>query len=154
MARFFRRGVSKITWVAALGNEAAPTVAELNGGQDLSTLVGITGFVGPTNQPIELRPYDQTHVDKIPGEDTSEDGTITFAEDDTGTTAEWDALTKGDEGFICFSPIGIAATNPVDVFPSQVSAKRRLYEEGNVEGRVQAQFAIRSEPTIDADIAA
>ena len=145
MARFFRRGVSKIRWITAPSNPAAPTLAEVNAGVALdAALADISGFEF-ANTPIPVPDLASTFTATIPGEDTTQNPTMTFYDDDTTTTIRT-ALAKGNAGYVIFAPYGIANTKRAEIWPAKVTGYNDAWTAANEAAKATAGFAITSTP--------
>src|SRR5687768_17359539 len=108
MAKFFRRGVSKIRWAPAVAG-TSPTRPEITAGTDLSPdLNEINGFQ-LSNSPIPVQNLAEKFTPQIDGEDTVADSSLVFNDDDTTTTIRT-AIAKGTAGFLIFMPYGDVPT--------------------------------------------
>src|SRR4051812_13207821 len=92
MARFFRRGVSKIYFLPAVAAYSAttatgnPTSGEITAGTDLSQQVAdISGFE-LSNSPIAVQNLKDAFTPSISGEDTVADSSLTMYDLDDSTT--------------------------------------------------------------------
>lgn len=162
MARFFRRGVTKIFWVAgesAISDFDAPTEAEISGATELSCqLAEISGFKF-SNNPIDVPDMCSEFVKNIPGEDTADDSSITFYELTGGLASNpiKSTLVKGSLGFIVIYPYGTAGSSPAagdecEVWPSSVASNTREFSAGNDPARWMAEFTITDVPDQEATI--
>jgi len=150
MARFMRKGVTKVYFVPTISSVTAATVAEVTAGTELgSELADVSGFAF-TNNPISTPDMDNQFVSQITGEDTADQSSLTFYEDDTSTTIK-DALAKGTAGYVLFYYAGLAGASPAaadeyEAFPVTVSAAPRLYSAGNEAAQFRVDFAITAVP--------
>lgn len=151
MARFMRKGTVKVWFVPTIAALATMTTAEQVAGTELGSagLAEVAGF-GFTNNPISTPDMDNTFVSQIPGEDTAEQSSLTFYQDDTAATIEA-ALSKGTTGFIVFYYNGLAGGSPAsgdkyEVFPITSSAVVRLYSAGNEAAQFRVDAAITAVP--------
>lgn len=151
MARFMRKGIVKVWFVPTVASLPAMTTAEQGAGQELGDegLTEVAGF-GFTNNPISTPDMDNTFVSQIPGEDTAEQSSLTFYQDDTTSTIET-ALAKGTTGYIVFYYNGIAGGAPAaadkyEIFPVTSSAVVRLYSAGNEAAQFRVDCAITAVP--------
>jgi hypothetical protein len=135
MARFMRKGTSKVYWVPTIANLTAPTVAEITAGTVLTLQIAeITGFTF-TNNPIDTPDMGSSFVSKIPGEDTVDTSSFRFYEDKTSNPIRT-VLAKGAIGYIVFFPAGTVGANPAvadkaEVWPVTVASNARAYSAGN-----------------------
>jgi len=154
MARFMRKGTTKIHFVPTISDPSGPTVSEITAGTELQDeLAEITGF-GFTNNPIDTPDMGSAFVGKIPDEDTTDNSDLTFYEDDTSNPI-LTALAKGTQGYIVIFPSGTAGATPAaadvcDVWPATVASNTRIYSAGNEAAKDQVMFTLTSEPSIDA----
>jgi hypothetical protein len=150
MARFMRKGKSKVYWVLTISNKSAPSTAEITAGTALqASIAEINGFTFQNN-PIDVPDMGSAFVSKIMGEDTVEDSNIVFYEDDTATTIPT-ALAKGTAGHIVIFYKGTAGASPAasdkcEVWPVTVSSQARLYTTGNEAAQYRVSFANTGEP--------
>lgn len=151
MARFMRKGKTKLYFVPTIVSLAAPTAAEVNGGTRLDTsLAEINGF-SFANNPIDVPDMSTTLVAKINGEDQVADSSMVFYEDDTSTTIST-ALAKAAIGNIVILYKGTAGASPAaadkaDVWPVVVGSNARLYSTGNEAAKFQVSFTCTAAPT-------
>lgn len=150
--RFMRKGVTKVYFVPTIASKAAPTVAEITAGENLTPQIAeMTGFTF-TNNPISTPDMDNAYVSQVPGEDTSEASSMTFYELKGGTDDIHDALLKGTVGYIVIFYGGIAGASPAasdkaEVWPVVVSSNARRYTAGNEAAQYGVGFAVTSPPT-------
>lgn len=135
MARFMRKGKTRVYYVPTITTLTAPTVAQITAGTRLDTsLSEVTGFEF-ANQPIDAPDMSSSFVGKITGEDQVTNSTMTFYEDDT-TNPIQTALPKGTNGYVVFFYKGIAGASPAigdktESWPIQVASSSRKYSVGN-----------------------
>lgn len=154
MARYFRRGTSKIRFVPTISDIASPTSAEITAGTDLTPHIAEIGGFTYANDPIEVPDMASVFTKTIPGEDTADDSTLTLYEDDTTNTVR-SSLAKGTSGFIVLSPNGsMAAAAKVEVWPVKVSGNNREWSAGNDPARYVVSFGIIDVPNVDSTIVA
>ncbi len=150
MARFMRKGKTKVFWVLTIATPASPTAAEVNGGTNLTpSIAEINGFTF-SNNPIDVPDMASAFVSKIMGEDTVEDSSIVFYEDDTTTTIQT-ALAKGTAGNIVIFYKGTTGANPAaadkaEVWACTVASNARLYTTANEAAQFRVGFANTSAP--------
>jgi hypothetical protein len=153
MARFFRRGVSKIHFVPTVSDLAAPTRAEITAGEDLSPFIAdISGFQ-LSNSPIPVPNLAEVFTPQIDGEDTVADSTLTF-NDDTVSEVVRDLLPKGTAGFLILEPYGDVATKRAEVWPVKVTGFNDEWSLGNDPARAVCGFAITGTPQQNAVVPA
>lgn len=154
MSRFMRREITKVWFVPTLTAPTGPSHTEISAGTDLTDdIAEINGFVF-SNSPIMTPDLGAKFVNQIPGEDTTEDSGLVFYQDKDNTDI-YDALVKGDDGFIVFFDIGYAGSAPaaadvVDVWPVTISSKSKHYTAGNEAAQFEVKFAMTKPPSNDA----
>lgn len=166
MARYFRRGTTKIYFVKGEGvivNVAAPDLStELITANLTDLTCGIAEISGFSfqNNPIDTPDMCAEFVSKIPGEDTADDSSMTFYDDDTSNPI-WDGLIKGTRGYVVFFPYGtggvggaIAAGDDCEVWPVSVASVAREWSAGNDPARFMTTFTITAPPSQNATVVA
>lgn len=162
---FFRRGKSSARLVLTIANKAAPTVAELTAGTDLSKAVAAIGGFETTlnriNQPV-MAYAEELQID---GPQTFADASMTLLEDD-GTGADADsvareaayvALDEQTTGYIVLAPKkagALVALDDCEVWPIRVGARNRGWGLETEASRYVVQFAITGAPEKDAVVSA
>lgn len=150
MARFMRKGTTKVRFVPTIAALAAMTTAEATAGTDLTPQTAeLNGFTF-TNSPIETPDMATAFVSKIPGEDTVEDSSIVFYEDKT-TNPIRTALTKNTVGNIVIYYAGTAGLNPAstdkyEAWPIIVASNARRYTAGNEAAQYAVMFTNTAAP--------
>jgi hypothetical protein len=155
MARFFRRGKSKIEFLPAIANTAAPTRPEIAAGTDLSPAIqGLAGFQ-LTNTPIATPDLSARFNKSIPGEDTTAASSLDFFDDDSGSSIADTArtvLAKGTIGYIVLMPYGDIATKRCEVWQVQSTGVNDMWALGNEAARFAVPFAVLDVPVQNAVI--
>lgn len=158
MARFFRRGITKVYWVPTLASLTAPSAAEINAGTNMTSQVAdISGFEFQ-NTPIDTPDLSTTFTTTIPGEDTTQEPQLMFYEDNTTNTLQA-TLAKGTSGHVVLFYKGTAGASPAaadkaEVWRVQSTGPYREYSMGNDPARWGCRFAPSVAPTFDATLAA
>lgn len=159
MSRYFRRGTTKLYFEPTIADKDAPTEAELASATELSCdMAEISGF-SFSNNPIDVPDMCAVFVAKIPGEDTAEDSSMTFYEDDGGFAANTikSTLAKGTEGYILIFPYGLAGATPAagdecETWPVSVASNTREFSAGNEPARFMVEFTITGVPDLEATV--
>lgn len=152
MARFMRKGTTRVFFVTTLTLNA-PTDTEVIAGTELTDdIAEMNGFTF-SNSPIQTPDLGTKFVGQIPGEDSTEDSSLVFYEDDASTTIK-DALVKDTNGYIVIFPQGTAGASPangdnVEAWPVTVSSNARKYTAGNEAAQFEVKFATTAPPNID-----
>jgi hypothetical protein len=153
MAKFFRRGTSKIYFLPVVAaysgasgvGSGSPTTSEMNAGTDLSnSLSALTGFQ-LTNSSINTPDLGSTFVKNITGEDTTAASSLTFY-DDTTATAIRTLLLKGQEGYIVLCPYGRITSKRCEVWPVRSAGVNDTWDTGNEAAKFMCSFAVQDVP--------
>lgn len=155
MARFIRRGVTKVRFAPTL---ATPTVAvtrtEITSSTDLTpSIAEINGWLLEGSM-VAVPDMASRFAASIPGEVTAGDSNLVFYEDDETDTIET-LLPQGTEGFILLFRKGDKPTSAsLDIFAVRVASRGAQFSAGNDPARFQVNFAITAEPKLDSVIPA
>lgn len=154
MARFIRRGVSKVRFSPTCANIHSVTRSEITSSTDLSpNIAEMSGFQLQGSQ-VPTPDLGSDFEGSIPGGDSAPDSSITFYEDDTTNVIET-LLPKGTDGFLFLMRKGDIPTNAsLDVFPVTVGTKSAEWSTGNEPARFVVQFFTTSKPALDTAIPA
>src|SRR5688572_19148436 len=122
MAKYFRRGKSKVLFVPTIATPASgPTSAELAAGLHLSLRIAEIGGFQATNSPIATPNLAESFTSQIDGEDAIADSSLTLYDDDQAVDAVRDGLEKGTIGYVILAPYGIAVGKRVEVWAAKTS---------------------------------
>lgn len=143
--RYYRRGLTKVSWVPTIDNPAAPTRAELNAGTELSVEVGAVEGWQVTSEVVETPTLGTKFNAKIDGPISADDSSLTLYASKTGTDVR-DLLQRGSDGYVVWMDEGDTPGRGMDIFPVRVltQAKQRNLEDA---AAVQVQFAVTREPS-------
>jgi hypothetical protein len=151
MARFMRKGVTKVYFVPTIASTTlVPTTAEVTAGTRLDTqLEAINGF-SYANNPIHVPDMSTPFVPDIPGEDSVAASKLTFYEDKV-TNAIKTAQPKSTVGYIVFFYAGTAGAVPAagdkcDVWPIIVASVARMYSAANEAAKYEIDYAPTAPP--------
>jgi hypothetical protein len=153
MGRFFRRGISKITFVPTIADVAVPSRAEIDAGTKLSPQIGDIGGLQFTNSPIATPDLESTFTTTIPGEDTSDNPQLTFYDDDSAEVIRT-ALAKGTKGYLVLLPYGDVPTKRAEVWPVESTGVNDEWSTGNDPARFTVQFGVTAVPDQDSVVPA
>lgn len=153
MARFNRKGTTKIIWVDTIASTSyLPTSVELTGGTDYTKQIAAVDGFSIENQEIETPDMASTFVAKIPGDDSAADSSLTFYEDDTTDTIETD-LAKGTVGYVVICRKGkAAATKGMDVYPVRVASNSPTITADNEAAKLMVKFSVIDRPLLNATV--
>lgn len=105
MARRFRRQTTRFYALPSVSApETGPTRSEINAGTWLQNIANIGGF-SISNSPVATPDLDSRFTTNVPGEDTAENPSLTFWDDDADTTNR-DVLAKDTRVFLVYMPFG------------------------------------------------
>lgn len=145
MARFFRRGVSKIKFAPAVAG-SSPTRGEITAGVDLSpSVAAINGFQF-SNSPISMPDLSDNFDSQITGPDTAGDSSLNFYDDDTASTIRT-TLAKGTAGFLLLFPYNDLVGKRVEKWPVTSLGVNDEWSLDATAAQFQIQFAVTSRPT-------
>ncbi|MEZ7005669.1 hypothetical protein [Streptomyces sp. AD55] len=153
MARFNRKGTTKILWVPTIASPTyLPTDAELTAGTDYTKQIAAVEGFSIENQEIETPDMASTFVAKIPGDDSAADSSLTFYEDDEDDDIETD-LAKGTVGFVVICRKGKAAgSKGMDVHPVRVASNSPAITADNEAAKITVAFSIIDRPLLNATV--
>lgn len=152
-------GNTRVAYVAAIANQNAPTVAELNAGillQSLITADGLIGFEANTSD-VDNTALNSTFDTVTIGRDQYSGTMLRLKKQLTGDTA-FSTLTRGAAGYIVIrrdlpETTAWTSTQPVETYPIVCGQRRRLAPEGNTLTRWEIDTKIVSSPSLAAVIA-
>lgn len=152
-------GKTRVAYVAAIANKAAPTVAELNAGlllQQTMTADGLMGFEANTAD-VDTTSLASTFDTVTVGRD-SFSGTALRIKKQDGTDTIFNTLQKGVTGFIVvrryvLQTTAWAAAQKVNVYPIICGTERELPPEANTVGKYEMPTKIYDEPVLRATVA-
>lgn len=153
MARFFRRGKSRVLFAptvagySATAGTGSPTRGEITGATVLQTQIAEVNGFSFSNSPISVPDLNSTFTSTIAGEDVAEDSGFVFYDDDAASTIRT-ALAKGTKGFILLLPYGDVATKRVEVWPVESTGVADEWTAGNDPARFNVSFGITSPPSL------
>lgn len=144
MAKFFRRGISKVKFCPTVAG-TSPTRPEITGGTDLTPfIVSVTGF-GLTNTPIPIPNLGDRYTSQIPGEDVTGDSSFTVDDDDAVSTVRT-SQAKGTTGFIVLMPYGDVPTKRCEVWAVTVTGFNDVWSADNTSAKALIGYAVTAVP--------
>lgn len=152
MPDFYRPGVTRIFLVPTI-TMAAPTAVQVNAGVEITDDVGdIAGF-RYSNSRIQVKRMSSDFVPTIRGENSADDSTLTFYEDDTSNPLRT-TLAKGTQTNVVFFSAGTAGATPaagdeVDIWPVESAAIPKSYSMGNDAAQWMAELGNTAVPVED-----
>jgi len=144
MARYFRRGVSKVKGAPAVAG-TSPTRPEITAGVDLSpSIAAINGFQF-SNSPIATPDLSDNFDSQITGPDAAGDSSFDFYDDDSSSTVRT-TLAKGTAGFVLLMPYGDVATKRCEVWSVTSLGVNDAWSMDATAAQFNIQFAITKRP--------
>ncbi|HEX5568025.1 MAG TPA: hypothetical protein VFY14_14045 [Streptomyces sp.] len=153
MARFNRKGVTKILFADTIAAaDYMPTSAEIAGATDYTKAIAAVEGFSIANQEIETPDMASTFVAKIPGDDSADDSSLTFYEDDVEDDIEQD-LAKGTTGFVIICRKGkTPGAKGMDVHPVRVASNSPAITADNEAAKIAVRFSIIDRPLLNATV--
>lgn len=152
-------GRIKIYQVPSIANIAAPTVAELNAGVDLSGLMTPDGLVGfePDTGDVDTSKINSTFSTTAAGR-ASFSGTLIRLIKQTGVDTVYNTLVYGFATNIVVrrdvvSGTAWATADKVEVYPVQCGEIRNLAPEQNAVHKYEVLTKITNQPNLRATVA-
>lgn len=160
MADIISDGNTRVAWVAAIANIAAPTVAELNAGILLHSTMTADGLVGfrPETADVPNTKLDSDFNTVDVGRTNLSGTMLRFFKQD-GVDTIYDTLLKGTAGHVVVRrslPASTAwvAAQKVQVFPSKCGETAWLDPEENTDERYEVPIKVTAKPNLRATVAA
>jgi hypothetical protein len=155
MARLIPNERSKIHFVPTVANLAAPTVAQIIAGVDLTGFL-VTFDASTSGNTIPTPSFDSLFETSISGT-VSATFTAEFYRDDANDLA-WETLPRGTNGFFVVSRFGWSGANPVagddcEVWPVRITTRSAMALTNNESQRMMLEAAIPVEPNENAVVA-
>jgi hypothetical protein len=113
MSRFYRKQRTKYYALPVVVG-TSPTRAEITAGTPLTDIAAISGF-NLTGSTVPTPDLDTRFVSSVPGDDTVDNPSITFWDDDESTVIR-DVLAKDTEICIVYMPYGDVPTKRCEVW--------------------------------------
>lgn len=156
-ARHVRRGTIRVVWVDAVVDRAEPTVAELEGGVDLSEWVaGMAGWeVERTPVPLTTDDFTGATISVEGYQRTVDVPTLQLYDEGTGTADAEAVLATGAAGVVVFCLDGApTAGDRAQVWPVVSCGPQHVLTAALEAATWRVAFALWAPPTVDAVIAA
>lgn len=157
MARYANDGQIRVHVVTSIANIAAPTVAEINSGTNISNFVTKDGLQVPSSQNnVPNASLAETFDSELPG---SFGGAIQMTGiRDSATDTFWDLVVYGTVTHIVVrrgvpTATAFAAAQKVEVYPITWHEPVPLQTASNEQGRFSAAAPVRSQPNLKAVVA-
>jgi hypothetical protein len=159
MADIVADGTMRVSWVPTISNKNAPTVAELNAGIRVSSVMPKDGFTGfePDTASVDNATIESTFDTQQIGTDSFGDSSLTLKKQD-GTDTTWNTLVRGAAGYVVVRRYIAAATawaigQKVNVYPAVCGTKKEVAPEKNTMARYTVPIKITADPALDVAVA-
>lgn len=158
MSAYVHEGMTKVTFAPTVTNVAAPTVAQLTAGTDITTFLTKDGLnIALSQNTVDNTSLAETFDAQLVG---SWGGslTLTFKRDASADTA-WDLFEHGDVGYIVVRrgvahAGAFAASDKVEVYPVQSGEPVPNATAANAQATATVTFAVTAQPDLHAVVAA
>jgi hypothetical protein len=152
-------GFTRVAFVSAIANIAAPTTTELNLGILLQSVMTPDGLVGfePSTADVDNSALNSTFDTKTIGRDSFSGTKLIFKKQSSGDTA-YSTLTRGTTGYIVVrrdidNATAWASTQAVEVYPVIFGQRRRLAPAANTVTKWESDVKITTTPNLAAAVA-
>lgn len=159
MADSLADGMTRVAYVAAISNIAAPTTTELNAGillQSVITADGLMGFEATTAE-VDTTSLASTFDTKTIGRD-SFSGTGLRLKKQTGTDTTYTTLTRATTGYLVIrrdvaETTAWTAAQAAEVYPIICGQSKFLPPEGNSVRKYEVPLMVTDTPNLRATVA-
>lgn len=149
MAKFNRRGKSRLYFLPAVANVAAPTSIEITAGTRLDTQTNAVDGFDFQGSRIPAPVLSDTFTAQIVGEDTTGEPVLTFLDDDADDTIRTE-LAKGTVGYLLRAPYGLGTGKRAEVWHIETQSVSDQWTVANEPARFAVGFAVLDPPELDA----
>lgn len=150
MAKFNRRGKSRLYFLPSVSAAASPTTAEINAGLRLDTQVTAVDGFNFQGTRIAAPVLSDTFTAQITGEDTVGEPVLTFHDDDADDEIRTE-LVKGTEGYLLRAPYGIASAGlRCEVWHVETQSVSDEWTVANETAKFAIGFAVLDVPELNA----
>jgi hypothetical protein len=161
MSRSASTGVVKVQHVPTIANKAAPTVAELGAGTDLTPFLTRDGLTTPSDgSTIDVAGLDSRYNSTASGSYGGQPISLKMFRDSVSADDDgWTALPRQTAGYLVIrrfggSTVAFAAAQKVEVWPIDVLSRTMMATADNEAQKFEVQAAVPTEPNLDATVAA
>ena len=150
-------GNTRVFFVLAIANQAGPTVAELNAGLALQSLItadGLEGFEADTSD-VDNTALNSTFNTVTIGRDSYSGTLLRLKKQTVGADTAFTTMVRGTAGYVAIRrdiPETTAWTTgqAAEVYPVTCGQRKRLKPEGNTLTRWEAPTKITTQPSLSA----
>ena len=159
MSEYTYEHFTRVQWVPTITNIAAPTVAQLTAGTNLSDYLTKDGLQTPASQNMV---DNGTLADRFDAQSVGTFGgniTLKARRNNDGTDAAWNIFAWGDTGYIVVRrgvawDAAYAAAQEVEVYPVQSHEPVMDTTAANANQTFTVGLAVTAEPELRAVVAA
>lgn len=159
MADIVVDGFTRVAYVSAISNIAAPTTTELNAGILLQSVMTPDGLIGfePSTADVDNSALNSTFDTVTIGRDSYK-GTMLRLKKQSGTDTAYTTLTRGTTGYIVVrrdldNSTAWASSQAVEVYPIVCGQRRRLTPAANEVTKWEVDTKISTTPNPFAAVA-
>lgn len=157
MSAYVHEGMTKVSWVSTIASIAAPTVAELTAGTDITTYITKDGLSVPQSQNmVDNTSLAETFDAQVVG---SWGGSLSLTMKRNTTDTAWNLFDYGDNGYLVVRrgithDTAFAAAQKVEVYPAQSHKPVPNNTAANAQATFTVGLAVTAEPELVATVAA
>lgn len=160
MADVFADGNTRVAFVPAIANLAAPTTTELNAGtllQSFLTSDGLMGFEADTAE-VDTTSLASTFDTKTIGRDQFSKTGLRLKKQTYGSDTVYSTLTRGTSGFIVIrrgitETTAWSSTQAIETYPITCGQTKYLQPTANSVQKYEVNTPITSAPNLRAAVA-
>lgn len=155
MAKLPSEGNVKVHYLPAVANKAAPTVAEINAGTNLTPFlptagVGVEWTQNNTSTPM----LDESFTTEAVGTESASVSLTFLRHRADGDDSAWNLFVRGTDAFLLISRKGAPAVgSKVEVYPIQCHRPVPLPPATNEDQQARVSLAVRDTPDLRATVA-
>jgi len=150
--RYYRPGLTQVSYVPTIASQAAPTRGELNAGTALGGEVSAIDGWQVTSNFIDAPDLASTFISKVASSTEAGDSSLTFYASSNSVDVRA-LLPRGTAGYIVFLDESDVAGRKMDVFKILVAAAPKQRDLGEL-AQIQIQFSIVAAPSENVTIPA
>lgn len=158
MTRYVYEKYTRVWWVTTIAVQAAPTVAEIGAGTDLSSFIAKDGLKLPVDQNmVDNAAIDTAFDAQLVGSWGGGGLELEMFKDTTDTA--WTLCVYGTVGFLVVRlgllvTTAVAAAQKVQVWPAQMHQPVVKPSAANQQVRFTEKLAVTLEPSLNGTVAA
>jgi hypothetical protein len=150
--RYFRPGVTQVSYVPTIATQSAPTRAELNAGTALGGEISAIEGWQVTSNFLDSPDLASTFISKVASSTAADDSSLTFYASVNSIDVR-SLLPRGTTGYIVFLDESDTAGRKMDVFKIIVAAAPKQRDLDSL-AQIQVQFSVVAAPSENVTIPA